>query len=166
MKAWCKQIITSREIKRNKICAKFNLKDKYILNIWRFFLQNHKDGVWISSFVFFASYMEQSWERVFPRVSGTNLQAKRAARAHTPPWKKKMEGSPRCRITWGIALMRAKTVTLLGQQIRMHQGCSPCSEEAGKTHLTTWAKQEPRVLCSGVKTSPTIVYGTAPTPIP
>ena len=24
-------------------------------------------------------------------------------------------------------------------------------------HLTTWARQEPRVLCSGVKTSPTIV---------
>ena len=34
------------------------------------------------------------------------------------------------------------------------------------THLTTCARQDPRVLCSGVKSSPTIVYGTAPTPIP
>ena len=58
--------------------------------------------------------MEQSCESVLPLVSGTNLQAKRAARAHTPPWKKKMEGRPRCRITWGIAFTRAKAVTLLG----------------------------------------------------
>ena len=60
--------------------------------------------------------MEQSSERVFPLVSGTNLQAKRAARAHTPPWKKKMEGRPRCRITWGIVFTRAKAVRLLGEK--------------------------------------------------
>ena len=66
-----------------------------------------------SRFPFLAWYMEQSCESVFPRVSGTQVHAKTAASAQTPPWKKKMEGSPKCRITWGIAFTRANTVTLL-----------------------------------------------------
>lgn len=90
-----------------------------------------------------------------PLVSGTSLQTKSAAKAQTAPWNRNREWRPRVAITEGVTFTPTNTVTFLGLDGWWR-----------KPHLTTWAMQEPRVRNSGVKISPMMVYGTAPTPMP
>ena len=74
------------------------------------------------------------------------------------PCRRKMACRPREEMRWGTSLIQMKSIVNLQGKSSRGGG--------GRLHLTTWARQEPRDLCSGVNTSPTMVYGTAPTPIP
>ena len=90
-----------------------------------------------------------------PLVSGTSLQTKSAAMAQIAPWNRNREWRPMAAITEGVTFTPTNTVTFLGLDGGQR-----------RPHLTTWAMQEPRVRNSGVKISPMMVYGTAPTPVP